>query len=182
MIETIEQWTSTSTAAWSQQDGQAGGDRLQQAEESSRSGLVIQNLGSIDSNPPSLAESTVEDDMLSRVLALAPLLEDRLRLVCAPKKQSRGRNPRRGRSKQEDGADSDSADSMNEFLNVQPDPILESESKDGIGSIRESFSEEGLASVSSSSSTGHAVARSAEPAMGRRLDAAEDDFDDESWF
>ena len=128
MIDTIQHWSSTSNAAQSQQDGQAGGAELQQPEEHSRSGLVIQNLVSIDSNTPSLAESvsmddaTAEDDIPSRISTLGPLLEGRLRLVCAPKKQSRGRNPRRGRSKQENGADSDSAVSMNEFLNVQPDP------------------------------------------------------------
>lgn len=187
MTQTIQRWAPHSNSA-------NPGERQQQDDDSSnRAEPVVPNVISMDSNPPSLADSTSMDDEDSNptddqdsvsASTLGPLLERRLRLVCQPKKRTTGR--RGGQQQgQAQANDSDSDVSLDGFLESGwgPEPEFQAMQEDDGSASKDSFSEKSLSasSASSSSSEKRAVART-EPSSGRRLDASEDNFDDDSWF
>lgn len=196
MQQTIQRWSSQSDVARAQRDDNASRSGSQHDETGSRAGSIFQN-NSMDSGPPAVVDvSSMEngddtteqeeegddDDDSVRVATLRPLLESRLRLVCAKKKKSHRGNAQNGDG--DNDSDTDETVSLDEFLHVEPAPVNKSQVQEGPASSQETFSEKGL-SVSSSSASGEeeaVVARNVSPDGGRRLDPNEDDFDDDSWF
>jgi hypothetical protein len=172
MLQNIQRWSS-GTNSQSQQQG----------EPASRAGSPVHNL-SVNSNPPILVDSSMDtsaddSDDSARISTLGPLLESRLRFVCAQKKETRRtRQSRYGESREGGSQGSDDAVGLDEFLRSEQDSASETQMQDGTSSTRESFSEEGL-SVSSTSE--HSVVRDL-PTSGRRLNPDEDDFDDDEWW
>lgn len=151
----------------------------------SRNGSTVQN-DSADSSPPSLADSsmdaTTNEDESARISVLGPLLESRLRLVCAQKKETRRTRQSRGESQDGRSQDSDGAVGLEEFLHGEPDSVPESQMRDDDASTRGSFSAEGLSVSSSSSSPTENSAASDLSTWGRRFNPNEDDLEDDEWW
>jgi hypothetical protein len=198
MQQTIQRWSSQSNAARAQRDDNASRSGSQQDETGSRAGSIFQN-NSMDSSPPAVVDvSSMEndDDTTGQeeegdddnddsvcIATLGPLLESRLRLVCAKKKKSRRRNAQGGDG--DNDSDTDETVSLDGFLHVESAPVNESSQvQEGPASSQETFSEKGLSASSSSASDEEedVAARNVSPDGGRHLVPNEDDFDDDSWF
>jgi hypothetical protein len=184
-VQTIQKWLSSPNTV-------SPPDEMQQEDDDSNRSpekQMVPRVISMDSSPPESASMQDDDDDMTHAstgaenvnaVTLCPLLEHRLRLVCAPKKRSAGRRRPR-RVTKHDGSDSDDAVSLDEFLESGWEgPVRDSEMQEDNDSTAKELCSEQSRSASSHGDTS-TVARN-EPSVGRRLNADEDDFDDDSWF